>query len=305
MSLASNRGTIEERAFMLAKVRQFFSKRGVLEVDTPILSAFAPIDAHIDVMEVSIGNQRTGYLHTSPEYGMKKLLAQGSPDIYQLSHVFRKGEEGPLHSPEFTMLEWYRIGMDLQELMKETCELLSLFCDPLPIEMLTYREAFEKYASLDPFGEDWKKSIEDFSAAARDWDRDTQLDLLFSHLVEPKLGRETFTILTQFPASQAALAKTIEIDGMEVANRFEIYFAGIELANGFDELSDPQEQKRRFEEQNQKRMNLKKDPLPADPEFLQALKTLPDCVGVAVGFDRLMKLSTAPTSAQSENAGRR
>ena len=297
MSHAFNRGTLSERARMLRTVRQFFFERSVLEVDTNILSATAPVDAYIDVMRVEVGGGKVGYLHTSPEYGMKKLLAQGSGDIFQLGHVFRANEEGPLHMPEFTMLEWYRIGMSYEKLIEETLELIRLFLGNLEAELLTYREAFLKYAQVDPFTEDISDKVASLSHSAENWDRDTQLNLLFSHLVEPQLGKDKLTTVTDYPATQAALAKTAIVDKIAVAKRYEIYYLGVELANGFDELSNGKEQHLRFYKENEKRVDMGKEPLPIDEEFVAALDKLPESCGVAVGFDRLMQLTS--TCAQS------
>lgn len=289
-SLASKTGSVAERAKKLAAVRAFFAERNVLEADTNMLSPTAPVDAHIDVMQVDMGGGKIGYLHTSPEYGLKKLLAAGSGDIYQLGHVFRAEEESPLHSPEFTMLEWYRVGMPFEAFIEETLELFRLFLGPLPAEILTYKQAFSLHAGID-IHKDLASHTLQFSEDAPTWDRDTQLNLLFSHLIEPKLGHDVLTVIIDWPSSQAALAKTHTTDGDTVARRFEIYFNGIELANGFDELTDPQEQRQRLEKENQKRLALGKNALPIDEEFLKALETLPDCCGVAVGFDRLVLLS--------------
>lgn len=287
---------------MLAKARQFFSERGVLEVDTDILSPSAPIDAYIDVMKVEMGGGKIGYLHTSPEYALKKLLAKGSGDIYQLGHVFRAGEEGPKHSPEFTMVEWYRVGMDYEPFIQETLDFIRLFLPDLPSEILTYRQAFLKYASIDYATDDLTPHLLPFSTTAKDWDRDTQLSLLFSHLVEPSLGQDILTVITDYPATQASLAKAIVIDGIKVGHRFEIYYNGVELANGFDELTDPVEQRIRLVEENSKRISLGKEALPIDEELIAALRHLPESCGVAVGFDRLMLLSNRE---QLESADRR
>ncbi|MDN3506941.1 MAG: EF-P lysine aminoacylase EpmA [Simkaniaceae bacterium] len=281
---------MRERAKKLAATRAFFAKKNVLEADTNILSTTAPVDAFIDVMQVDMGSGKTGYLHTSPEYGLKKLLASGSGDVYQLGHVFRAEEESPLHSPEFTMLEWYRVGMPFNDFIEETLELFRLFLGPLPSEILTYKQAFLLLAGIDIHANLAPHTLP-FSDDAPNWDRDTQLNLLFSHLVEPKLGQDILTVIVDWPSTQAALAKTHTTDGEIVAKRFEIYFKGIELANGFDELTDPQEQRMRLEKENQKRLSLGKNTLPIDEEFLVALETLPDCCGVAVGFDRLILLS--------------
>ncbi len=294
-SLASNlRQVLRDRAEMLSRVRAFFSERKIVEVDTPLLNKAAPIDTHIDVMQVQMAPCQIGYLHTSPEYGLKRLLAEGSGDIYQLSHVFRFGESGPLHSPEFTMIEWYRIHLSYLAFIEETLDLIRLFLGPLSCEMLTYHDALQRYAQINSKN----ASNEELYACAHGhnihisskaiaWDRDTLLTLLFSFLVEPHLGKNELTVICDYPSSQAALAKT---EG-DIAHRFEIYAKGIELANGYDELLDAYEQRKRLQAANKQRISLGKDPLPIDEEFLAALeKGLPNCHGVAVGFDRLMLL---------------
>lgn len=291
MSPASKNSILHDRAQMFTSVRSFFAARSVLEVDTPMLSPTAPVDCHIDIMRVD----KMGYLHSSAEYGMKKLLALGIGDIYQLSHTFRAEESSPLHSPEFTMLEWYRIKLSYQELIEETLDLIRLFFSPLPSEQLSYREAFLRYVGFDCF------EPQNFAQIASDhkldivsdasWDKDTWLNLLFSLIVEPHLGKEKLTVIDSYPASQAALAKVAVVDGHAVARRFEIYYRGIELANGYDELTDSQQQRSRFLENNEKRIAMGKEAYPIDEEFLWALEQgLPDCRGVAVGFDRLMLL---------------
>lgn len=295
-SLASNRGTLQKRAEMLAAVRSFFSHRHVLEVDTNILSKTAPIDAHIEIMKVDMGYGQTGYLHSSPEYELKKLLSKGSGDIYQLGHVFRAEEESPLHSPEFTMLEWYRVTMAYEDFIEETLDVIRLFLGDLPATISTYEEAFFEHAHIN-YQSDLTDHVLPFSKEAIHWDRDTQLNLLFTHLVEPKL--QDLTVIKDYPSSQAALAKTAVIDGKNIARRFEVYFKGVELANGYDELTDGKEQKRRLVEENQKRLSLGKKELPIDEAFIACLDSMPECCGVAVGFDRLVML--CPTSAQLEN----
>jgi elongation factor P--(R)-beta-lysine ligase len=283
---------LRDRAEMLAKTRAFFAERLVLEVDTPVLSLTAPIATHIDVMRVEVGHGFTGYLHTSPEYAMKRLLARGIGDIYQLSHVFRQGEMGPLHNPEFTMLEWYRLNLSYEQLMEETLDLIRLFLGPLRSEKLSYGEALKRYAAVDWQRDSTTQLYEQATSLgvpdeAKNWKRDTLLNLLFSFLVEPHLGKNQLTVICDYPASQAALAK---VEG-EVARRFEIYAEGIELANGYDELTNAKEQCRRFIEDNEERVQMGKAPLPIDEAFLAALEEgLPDCRGVAVGFDRLMLL---------------
>jgi lysyl-tRNA synthetase class 2 len=282
-----------QRARMLAKVRAFFSQREILEVDTPILSHAAPIDTHIEVMKISFQNGDKGYLHTSPEYAMKRLLAEGSGDIYQLSHVFRAEEAGRLHNPEFTMIEWYRIGVLFQFLIDETLELIRLFLGDIPDDIYTYSQAFQKFVGIDPktaSPSDLKKIAEknnlSLTSDADSWDKDTFLHFLMAFLIEPQFAG--LNIIRDFPSTQAALAK---VSPCGVAERFEVYFNGIELANGFHELTDPIEQRRRFVQANQERQKLGKEALPLDENFLSALEQgLPDSCGVAVGFDRLLML---------------
>ena len=284
---------------MLRKARAFFETKGVLEVDCPALSASSPIDLHIDVMKVPLKTGETGYLHTSPEYGMKRLLSTDIGDIYQISHVFRDGEIGPLHNPEFTMAEWYRIGFTFDQMIDETLEFIRLFLGDLPHQTLTYRKLLGQFLDIDYLHTsplqlvDYAKANQfDLPKDAESWDRDTLLQLLISFLIEPKLGTDHLCVIKYFPASQAALSKTHALpDGESVACRFEVYYKGIELANGYHELTDHAEQRRRLEESNQARLSAGKDSLKIDERFLEALELgLPDCCGVAVGFDRLMQL---------------
>jgi len=275
---------------MLFRVRDFFAKREILEVDCPALSASASIDTHIDVIQAE-----DRFLHTSPEYGMKRLLAQGSGDIFQLSHVFRKGELGTLHNPEFTMAEWYRVGVTFEEFIEETVDFVRLFLEDIPFTTLTYRDAFLHYLGCDYLRLETQQLAELAQARGIHFsgslDKDGYLQLLMSSAIEPRLGQEKITVLTNYPASQAALAETKEIAGEPVAERFEIYFQGIELANGYHELKDPLEQRRRLDLANRERKALGKEELPLDIHFLAALESgLPDCCGVAAGFDRLLML---------------
>jgi lysyl-tRNA synthetase class 2 len=281
---------------MFASVRSFFAERAVLEVDTPLLGKAAPIDLHIDVMSVPLKGGHLGFLHTSPEYAMKRLLSSGIGDIYQMGHVFRDGEVGHLHNPEFTMIEWYRIGMSFDDLISETLSLISLFLGNTSSQTLTYRQAFQKFAQIDYV----HATPSDLIATAKShalclpkdassWDKDTLLQFLLGFIIEPKL--QELTVLRNYPATQSALARTQTCLDEEIALRFEIYYQGVELANGFHELADPAEQRRRFEEENQERLRHGKNALPIDENFLAALhQGLPDCCGVAVGFDRLMLL---------------
>ncbi len=293
-----NLAILKDRARLLQEARSFFSMRQILEVDCPIISAAASVDAHIDLIPVLEANHTVRYLHSSPEYGMKRLLAQGIGDIYQLSHVFRQGEYGPKHNPEFMMAEWYRLGFSFEALIQETIQFIVLFLGNLPHEILSYRQALLKFTGLDYL----KVSTQDLETYLADKKidcplsslektKDNLLNLILGILVEPYLGQDKLTVLAYYPASQAALAQTQWHREEKVAERFEIYFKGLELCNGYHELTHATEQRQRLMEANQLREDLGKERLPLDENFLQALELgLPDCCGVAVGFDRLMLL---------------
>jgi lysyl-tRNA synthetase class 2 len=294
----SKNALLQDRAEKLREARQFFFQRGIVEVDTPLLGKAAPIDVHIDVMCLSLQGGGKGYLHTSPEYAMKRLLAAGMGDIYQLSHVFREAEVGPLHNPEFTMVEWYRLGFTFQQMMEETEAFIHLFLKDLPIQRLSYKEAFLRYAGIDYATASCQELIACAAAQGlalsvdiQNSDKNTLLQAMMSFIIEPHLGKGGLTTLFYFPAAQSALAKTGVVDKELIAYRFEIYFQGIELANGYHELADAKEQRQRLEHANKQRQQLGKESLPLDEQFLLALEQgLPDCCGVAVGFDRLMLL---------------
>jgi lysyl-tRNA synthetase class 2 len=265
---------------MLAAARDFFSKRGLIEADVGALVKYPPNDSHIQCIA---HDQDNGYLHTSPEYAMKRLLSQGVGDCYFLGHVYRKSELGHLHNPEFTMAEWYRIGIHFSDMIQEACDFLSLFFGPLPIQTISYRKAFEIYAGINYS----TISLSELQKMAQNrWPRQVCLHYLLSHTIEPKFDSRSLTVLTDYPASEAALACTREKNGEIVAERFEIYYRGVELCNGYHELSDAKELRRRFHEQNKER----KEPYPIDEKFLASLKNLPDCCGVALGFDRAFML---------------
>jgi len=275
----------------------FFAQRNILEVDTPLLSSTAPVDEHIDVFHVVLPDEKFGYLHTSPEYAMKRLIAQGIGDIYQLSHVFREGEIGDRHNPEFTMAEWYRMEMPYETFIEETLDFIRCFLGHLPSEYVSYREAFQRHTGIDYLYAAQsdlfacaKKHGVALSDDAENWDRSTLLHLLLSFVVEPHLGKDKLTVLLDYPASEAALAKTKYKDDEPIAERFEIYYQAVELANGYHELTDSKEQLKRFEEANRFRLANGKLALPIDHKFLDAMREMPDCCGVAVGFDRLMLL---------------
>lgn len=280
---------------MLQQVRAFFTERDVFEVDTPILSHGAPIATHIDLMSIDLHKEKV-YLHSSPEYGMKRLLAEGSGDIYQLSHVFRSEEAGRHHNPEFTLIEWYRVGAPFESLIEETLELIRLFLGNIPVQTHTYIEVFKQYTGIDPrtatataLKTVAAKHDLPLTSDVAGWDKETFLHFILAFLIEPQLTG--LHVIRDFPPSQAALAKLSQTEEGLVAERFEAYFNGIELANGFHELTDPIEQRQRFVDDNLERQRRGKEALPIDEYFLSALEQgLPDSCGVAVGFDRLLML---------------
>mgnify|MGYP001050338302 CR=1 FL=1 len=286
--------TLELRARMLRAAREYFTATHALEVETPNLSAAAVSDVHLASVEARACGQPR-FLHTSPEYAMKRLLAAGCGDIWQIAKVYRDGEAGRWHNPEFTMIEWYRLGIDHHALMSDVERLIDAMLPPERrcerAERLTYRDAVQLHAGVDAFDDPTPVLIARLESAGIEVpqdvraDRDAVLDLIMATLVGPTLGHERLTFIYDYPASQAALAK---VRG-PVASRFEAYLDGIELANGFHELADPVEQRARFERDlaERKRRGLPTPPL--DERFLAALEHgLPECSGVALGFDRLV-----------------
>ena len=291
--------TLRLRARLLAQTRAFFHARDVWEVETPLLSQAATPDPHIHSFVVSTpAGAKARYLHSSPEFPMKRLLAAGSGSIYQICKVFREGEAGRRHNPEFTLLEWYRTGFDHHALMDEVDMLVRelvggrlLLTDT---QFFSYQEVLKRFAGLDPLNADID-ALQDCArrhnvdVPALGDDRDAWLDLLMSHVVEPALPRDCPVFIYDYPASQAALAR---IRG-GLAERFELYINGMELANGFHELTDADEQRRRFEAENQRRTQAGLSVMPLDEHLLAALaQGLPDCAGVALGLDRLLMLIT-------------
>jgi len=283
------------RAQILKQIRHFFDSKNILEVDTPLLCHTSGTDPYIQSMTVPLDN-KTYYLQTSPEYAMKRLLAAGSGPIYQICKAFRQDETGRNHNPEFTMLEWYRPGFTHHDLMNEMDELLQQLCQTPAADRKTYTQLFQEHLQLDPH----QATLADcanaananhLSIAADITDKDTWLNLLMSHCIEPHLGKTSPCFVYDFPASQAALAKIIP-STPPVAARFEVYYKGIELANGFYELQSPQEQRQRFENNLITRKEQGLPILPIDELFLAALAHgLPDCSGVALGVDRLIMLA--------------
>jgi len=297
------------RAELLARTRQFFDHRSFLEVETPLLSADTVVDRHIDPLAVVLFDDprrpavgRRMWLQTSPEFHMKRLLAAGAEAIYQITRSFRGGEAGMLHNPEFTIVEWYRRG----DVMREGIALLSELGEALlgrdPAEVLTYREAFERHAGIDPHA----CNAEQLRLAAvasgcnpppsLGDDRDGWLDLMMSELVAPRLGHNRPAIVCDFPPTQAALA-LIREDAPPVAERFELFASGIELANGYHELTDPAILRERFATANRQRIADGKPALPADSYLLQAMdQGLPASSGCALGFDRVVMLAAGAES---------
>jgi lysyl-tRNA synthetase class 2 len=295
---SASRARLAERAALLARTREFFAARGVLEVDTPLLVNAPASDVHIHSAAVHLADPGAAlYLHTSPEYAMKRLLASGSGDIYQVCHVVRALESGRLHNPEFTLIEWYRIGFTLEALMDEVealvRSLLGAAAGGLGSERLSYRDAFVRELGLDPFTATdaaLKEAAQPLGFAGGA-DRDGWLELLMGARVGPRLGRGRLTFVHGYPASQAALAR-LDAGDPRTARRFELYGEGVELANGFHELASPAEQRARFERDNAERRRLGLPPAALDERLLAALEHgLPDCAGVALGFDRTLMLA--------------
>lgn len=305
---------IKLRARLLAQLRVFFSARAVLEVDTPALSMAANPEPHLEAFvalygKPGLGKDQALYLHTSPELPMKRLLAAGSGSIYQIAKVFRYGESGRYHNPEFTLLEWYRVGFDHHRLMNEVAELVTMLLGKEvlsePIERLSYGDIFQHYLGLDPY----RARVAELMACAGAQDLQSPpgmpmddpnpwLDLLLSHCIEPHLGHKRLTFIYDYPATQAALAK-IRPGSPPVAERFELYVQGIELANGFHELTDADEQYCRLQDNNQRRVIQGLPSLPLDNHFLAALKNgLPNCAGVALGLDRLLMIMAGKSTLQ-------
>lgn len=290
---------LQARAKLLADIRRFFQQAGVLEVETPACSFHATTDPALESFRLDYNGPgaegRPLYLHTSPEFPMKRLLAAGCGAIYQICRVFRNGERGRLHNPEFSLLEWYRPGFDHHRLMEEVAALVNAVLPvPRPVEGFSYGEVFQHHLGLDPhhLTDDElrnvaRANIEGAADLALEG-RDAWLDLLLTHCIEPHLGRGHLCFIYDYPASQASLAR-VRLDDPPVAERFELYMEGMELANGFRELADAKEQRRRFENDLERRRCDGLAEMPLDEQLLTALEAgLPDCAGVALGLDRLL-----------------
>jgi len=293
---------LRSRAAMLSSLRRYFEHAGVMEVETPLACSTSGTDPGLHPLRTRYTGPvfprgRRLYLQTSPECAMKRLLAAGAGPIYQICKAFRNGEAGRLHNPEFSILEWYRPGFDLARLMDEVADIarIALERPGLPVEYRSYAELFRSGLGVDVFSatpaELQALAVERLvlGAESMDLERDGWLDLLLSHLIQPDLGRDRLCFVTGYPASQAALAR-LRDDG-QTAERFELFLEGIELANGFHELADADEQAQRFEADNCRRRGQGLAPIKVDRLLLGALQHgLPDCSGVAVGLDRLLML---------------
>lgn len=282
---------LQARASLLRDIRNYFSDQGVMEVETPLISSAGNTDPEIESIRAGDG----GYLRTSPEFALKRLLAAGSGDIFEMGRVFRAGESGRSHNPEFTMLEWYRNGFSYHRLMDEVAAIVR-HCgrgkfDQWPQQKLSYQQLFLHFVDLDPF----TAGEQDFCARAKEYgvhdielDRRQWLDLLLSVAIQPALPENELTFVYDFPAEQAALAR-VRPGNPPIAERFELYLGRTELANGYQELTDAQEQKRRFEADNAQRENRGQATCEVDRHLLKALEHgLPECAGVALGVDRLL-----------------
>jgi lysyl-tRNA synthetase class 2 len=330
---------LQTRAALLRQVRRFFDDRGFLEVETPILSQDVVVDRHLNPISVDYcdpfgGEAKQLWLQTSPEFAMKRLLASGAEAIYQVCHVFRAAEKGGLHNPEFTMLEWYRVGDDMQQGMQLLSDLSSELLNRGAADVMTYAKAFRDSTGLDPHRCDTttlsnyakQRGLNPPESLLAD-DRDSWLDYLLSELIQPTLGNDKPLILCDYPATQAALARTaLRSDGemrsdgelgsddalesdeelrsketsrLEVAERFELYVNGVELANGYHELLDASVLRERNRVANEQRIADGARPLPPESRLLAAMEHgLPACAGVALGFDRLVMIATNAKSIE-------
>ena len=292
------------RAQVLEDIRRFFSARAVLEVETPLLSFSSGTDPQLDFFTTGYCSpplQHTLFLQTSPEFAMKRLLAAGSGSIYQIGKAFRNGESGRFHNPEFTLLEWYRVGYTLPQLMDEIVELMGVLIAGRrslnPTQRFSYQEIFYRYTGLDPL----EFSYQDYCAYARDnripeavgicgYDHGLWLDFIFSHKVQPQLGENAVCMVYGYPACQSSLARINE-DNSQITDRVEIFISGIELGNGYYELINAEEQSRRFDEEIVIRQQRKRPVAVKDKHLVAALEAgLPACSGMAIGLDRLLML---------------
>ncbi|QOC23583.1 EF-P lysine aminoacylase GenX [Wenzhouxiangella sp. AB-CW3] len=282
-----------KRARLVARMRSFLDRRGLTEVSTPLVTAGGVTDPHIESTAL---DRSDGYLRTSPEYWHKRLLAAGFGDLYELGPVFRDGERGRLHQPEFTLLEWYRVGWDWQELAAEVVALIEHCLDRPeagpPAFWRSWRDCFLDQLGVDALTAE-REQLENIAGETPPGlTRDMLLDYLFATRIQPEFPADRITIVHDYPASQAALARLKPADPA-VAERFEVFVGPVELANGYRELLDPEQQRNRFERDNRIRRELKRTVMPIDEDLIAALEAgMPDCSGVALGVDRLVMLAT-------------
>ena len=298
---SSGPATAMVRARMLTATRTFFDQRNVLEISTPVLSRTAVSDPHIESVTARLNVEPLNdyYLRTSPEFCMKRLLSAGYPDIYEIGRVFRDGEAGYRHQPEFTMVEWYRLDFGLDEIIDDTVAYIHAVLSPdrlaYDAERVSYRDAFLEYAAVDPLHDDIQSliaacNVDPELADSLGEDRNDWLNLLLTQKVAPEFAKDRLTVLYHYPASQAALAQICAHDNA-VADRFEVYLADLELGNGYVELTDAAEQRARCAADLAVREAKHLPVVPLDEEFLAALDNgMPACAGVAVGFERLLML---------------
>ncbi|NNJ73170.1 MAG: elongation factor P--(R)-beta-lysine ligase [Enterobacterales bacterium] len=290
------RGILEQRAKFLELIRQFFKQRGVIEVDTPVLSRATVTDPYLHPIQVpqTTQSEETLFLQTSPEYAMKRLLAAGSGDIFQICKAFRGAEVGRLHNPEFYLLEWYRLDFDIHKICAELSDLLGMTLATDKAEIVTYREVFMTYLNVDiehATDPELTELVAGHCPGLDCHDRDDMLSALFATCIEPNLGADCPVIISHYPASQASLAR-LDINNPDYALRFEAFYRGIELANGFVELTDAREQEKRFQKDNFKRQLSQLPTMPIDSNLIAALEYgLPNCSGVALGIERLLMLA--------------
>ena len=288
---------LKRRAQALAQIRRFFEEREVMEVETPLLYPYGSCDPFLKSWRAYVNGEnptKAYYLQTSPEYAMKRLLASGSGSIYQMAKVFRGDEQGRYHNPEFTMLEWYRVGWTYAQLMDEVVALIQLFLTDYSVQRIAYHDVFLTYLSVDP----WSASAKDLEAVATQHhitvpdsvdksDKDMWLMWLLATLIEPQWANQGLVLVYDYPPTQAILAELGERDYGIVAKRFEVYLQGIELANGFQELQDAKLQRQRFVADNDKRRRFDLPLVTIDEHLLAALEAgLPACAGVALGIDK-------------------
>ena len=287
-----DRDTATARSALYFQIREFFRQRDVLEVDVPLLGTGASVDSHMQSMSIDHDGQKR-YLQTSPEFFLKRLLCEGSGDIYTICKAFRASERGRFHNPEFSLLEWYRVGFSLEALIQEAVNLLEVLGVVAPVHRLTYGEQFHSVTGLNPHRADYSELLElaAKSGLVGQLDHKGLQEFVMTTLVEPKLP-SGLVVLKDYPANQCELAKIgQDCNGDQVAQRFEIYWDGVELANGYDELTNAEEQRARFELARSERIAKSLPEAAFDEKFLGAIdKGLPECAGIALGLDRLLML---------------